>query len=440
VKATPLLLVLALIGCDRRAEAYEPPITLQLWTLALRPRFTSYIENLIDRFQQAHPNIKVNWVDVPYEAMQRKFIVAGAAKKSPDVVNLTDMQMARFGSLGGMLDLTGLLPDDPQQTYLPGAFFFARLDGGIRGLPWYITTSVRFANRRLLAEAGFTPESLSSDWPTLRRQALEYHRKTGKFLFAPLLGQESALPTLMLADGLNPFKAKPGGGIEANLTDERIVRLVSEWVELFRSGALPRESAIAGHTAQIELYQTGRTAVLDMGANMLDRIRDAAPQVFADTDVSPATLGQLRRSGIAVMFISVCSTSRHPKEAAQLAWFITSPQNQLDFCRLVNILPSTTQSLDDPLFAFPPPQQWNTRDGKLALARAFSAEGLKTGVAFSPAMQSWPQLRKSFEDGIKPALLDGDDVRQTLEAIEKDWNRILSDAPPVSLDVVPVPD
>src|SRR5687767_13647886 len=140
------------------------------------------------------------------------------------------------------------------------------------------------------------------------------------------------------------------------------------------------------------------------------------------------------------MFLSVCSTTKHPKEAADLAWFITSPENQLAFCKVVNILPSTPASLDDPHFQMPPKEQWDTRDGKLALARAYSAQALKTGIAFAPAMQTWPDLRKSFEDGIKPALLDGKDVRATLVDIEKDWNRILSDAPPVAIAVVPMPD
>jgi putative chitobiose transport system substrate-binding protein len=350
-------------------------------------------------------------------------------------VNLSDMQVARFGSLGGMIDLNGLLPGDPDARYLPGAFFFAKLDRGVRGLPWYITTSARLANPELLAEGGLTPETLGRDWPTLRRQAVEYHRATGKHLFSMLLGQESGLPIMMLAEGLNPFNARADGrGIEANLTDERIVRFVSGWVELFRSGALPRESAIAGHAVQIELYQTGRTAMLETGANMFERVRDAAPTIFARSVVDRATTGTLGRAPMAVMFVSVCATTEHPKEAADLAWFITSPENQLNFCKIVNILPSTPASLDDPHFQMPP-----ARDDKLAVARAYAAEGLRSGVAFAPAMQMWPELRKRFEDGIKPALLDGKDVRATLAEIERDWNRTLSDAPPVEIGVVPMP-
>jgi putative chitobiose transport system substrate-binding protein len=308
-------------------------------------------------------------------------------------------------------------------------------------LPWYITTSARFSNRAMLADGGLTPETLGRDWATLRAQAIAYKRRTGKYLFSMLLGQESGLPILILAEGLNPFKARADGeGIEANLTDDRIVTLVGEWVESFRAGALPRESAIAGHAAQIEMYQNRRIAVLETGANMLERVRDAAPDVFEQTAVDRATTGALGRQPIAVMFVSVCSTTKHPREAADLAWFITSPESQLAFCKIVNILPSTPASLEDPHFQMPPIEQWDTPEGKLALARAYSADGLTTGIAFAPAMQAWPELRKSFEDGIKPALLDGRDVRATLAEIEKDWNRILSDAPPVDISAVPAPE
>ena len=105
----------------------------------------------------------------------------------------------------------------------------------------------------------------------------------------------------------------------------------------------------------------------------------------------------------------------------------------------MNILPSTVESLGDPHFEFPPRGESNTRDGKLALARAHAARAMRDGIAFAPAMQTWPQLRKAFEDGIKSALLDGKDVSATLADIEQEWNLILSNAPPVAIEVVPMP-
>jgi len=42
---------------------------------------------LIATFEAENPDVKVNWVDVPWSAMESK-ILAVSAKTAPDVVNL----------------------------------------------------------------------------------------------------------------------------------------------------------------------------------------------------------------------------------------------------------------------------------------------------------------------------------------------------------------
>ena len=55
-----LLLALVCGACDRASEVSSPdqPITLELWTLALRPRFTNYMEDLVARYEAANPRVK----------------------------------------------------------------------------------------------------------------------------------------------------------------------------------------------------------------------------------------------------------------------------------------------------------------------------------------------------------------------------------------------
>lgn len=76
---------------------------------------------------------------------------------------------------------------------------------------------------------------------------------------------------------------------------------------------------------------------------------------------------------------------------------------------------------------------------KLIQARKASADALRDAVAFTPALGSWPDLRRAFDEGIKAALLDGRDVRATLADIEHDWNRILRADIPATLDAIPRP-
>lgn len=428
-----LAAVALLVGsCSFSPAAGEPRTRIEFWTLALSPRFDDFILGLVEKFEQQNPDIDVVWVDVPYDQMQRKFTAACAAKRAPDLVNLSDGNYARFVAMGGLADISGYLPGDANAVYLPGSLVLCRMKGGLYALPWYLSTPVAYLNRRLLAEAGWEPSRVGQTWDRVLAQASEFRPGPGKFLFTPLLGQESELPLRMIEAGLRPLRAKADGtGIEANLTDPAVVGFVSGWVQAYRSGALPRVSATHGHASAIELYQNGRTALLVTSPNMLERVRDASPEVFEATHVVPAIHTRDQPFTIATMLLAVTSQSRHPREAARLAWFVTSPENQLAFCRLVSILPSTAATLDDPLFAAPDPESRQTAAGKVAYARHLSAQSLRNARTFVPPLPAWPELTAAFSEGIKAALLDGRDVAQTLAKMEREWNQILATHPPV---------
>ncbi len=430
-----LMCALVFPACSRQPD---PGVTqIELWTLSLRPRFSDYMEQVLSAFEDNHPGVKVKWVDVPFEAINRKLIAAAVAGKAPDVVNLSDLQFARFASLGATADLTGLLPIDPDRVYLAGALAPARIDGKLGALPWYLTTTVRLINAGLLEEAGWKPQQIADNWPELQQQARAYHKQTGRFLFTQALAVESELPTMLIADGRPPFTER-NGKLRADLTRGDVVDYIDGWVRLYRDGALPRAAATAGHAHVVEHYQNRQIAVAITGANFLSRIADAAPDVFHATTVRTPITGRLGRAHIAAMFLSVMSTSEHPRESAALAAWLTSPDNQLAFCKLVNIMPSTPEVLSDPHFA-EPAQADDSPEYKLALARALSAQAMPTAVAFTPSLGAWPDLRRAFNEGIKDALLNGKDTRDTLASIEDQWNQILDDAMPTGMDVIPQP-
>lgn len=415
--------------------ADEGRTRLELWTLALSPTFDDYMRGVIADFEAEHPGVEVVWVDVPFDALDRKLVTAAAAGRSPDVVNFSDRQFSRYAALGAMHDLRGILPGDPGERYQPGAVRILDLEGELLALPWYLTTQVRLVNTKLLADAGLSPETLGGDWDTLRRQARDYHRRTGGFLFSLRLGEDSILPTMMLQSGLVPFEER-NGRLTARLTGDEVVAYVQAWVDCYRDGALPRSSATGGHQAVVEGFQNGRLATIQTGANMLNRVRDANPEVYGQTAVLPPLTGRLGRSHIAVMPVGVMGKSRHPQLAAALAWHLTSPENQTELARRSSVLPSTPASLHDAYFT---PTEAEAAD-RMVLARKLSAGSLNQGVAFTPAVSPWPDMRLAFNEGMKRILLNRAEVRQTLAEVEQQWDALLSASPKASLDTVPRPE
>ncbi|MFK7884378.1 MAG: ABC transporter substrate-binding protein [Phycisphaerales bacterium] len=423
-------------------------VQIELWTLALRPHFDDYVAGVIEGFENKHPGVQVVWVDVPFSAVERKFIAASAADRAPDVINLSDLMFARFAGAGAFLDLRDRLPGDPGDRYHAGALAVGDLDSGLFALPWYLTTQARIVNEAVLTDLGLTPESLGQTWPALRDQAQEIFENSGGMLFTQPLGQDSQLPVMMLADGVIPFSTDESGALRASFTRREVIEWVRAWVSFYRSGAMPRQAATNGFEHLIEVYQEGRVGVLNTGSNFLARVRGASPSIYDSTSVSPPIVGQLGRAHVAVMPVSVCTSTEHPDLSIALAWELTSAENQLAFCRLASILPSTPAALEDSFFKGPTRHEIETGDEKIGQARAIVATALEHAVAFTPRLECWPILRRSFNEHIKRALLGDTPLERVLADVERDWNdildgedqkRALAGEPRASMDAIPMP-
>ena len=415
--------------------------TISVWTLALSPFFDEYITGLLREFEAAHPGVRVEWVDVPYEAIDRKLMAAAAAGRGPDVINLADRTFARFVGMGALTDLTPLLPAETVAEYLPGAARIGVIGGKRLALPWYLTTQAVLANGDLLKKGGLEPDAIPARWSEMLAIAGDFKKKAGKPLFTLPLGFESDVPMMLLSDGISPLKAGADGRLVSNLLDGRVLRAIEPWVTAFRAGYLPRESATGGSSHLNKLFVEGDVAIINSGPNFLKRIAVDAPAIFASTIVRPAVTGLLGRAHIAVMTLGVTTQSRQPELAAALAAHLTSPLAQLELCKRAVVLPSTASSLRDALFGMPtgdePPDTKRQLEYRVATARAACARQLTDAIAFTPAMECWPDLRRNFEDAFKRVLLDGADLRLMLAEVQEQWNATLADRP-AEMSAVPI--
>ena len=438
-----LLAAAIICGChdDRGAEH-----TVEFWTISLRPTFTEYIESRIERFETDHPEVEIRWVDVPFNTIERKLLSAAAAGRAPDVVNMSDMMFARFAAAGAFADVGEHPGFDPAERYHEGALAVGRLGDRQLALPWYLTTQAVICNEALLAEGGLSPETLGTTWDELIDQAGPFHERTGQYLFTQPLGTDSQLPVMLLADGLVPFRVGEGGRLRIDLARPDIEASIGRWVALYRSGAMPREAATRGFEHLIDVYQNERVAAVNTGANFLARVRGVSRDVYARTRVLPPVTGTLGAAHIAVMPVCVSAETDAPEAARAWAAFITSPANQLDFCRLAPILPSTPASLDDPFFAGPTAEEREEGLATIGEARATVASALGDAVAFTPAIEAWPEMRRVFNERIKGALLGGRDAGEVLEEIEAVWaeqllemndRRIASGGSPAGIEAIP---
>lgn len=317
-------------------------ITLSFWTLALQPTFTEFLQGLIDQYETEHPNITIDWQDLPWDGIQDKFLTQTAGGNPPDVINIWSQLALTYAGKGALLDLEANATEEQKSIYLEAAYESARLDEGVYAFPWYATPNVTTYNKALFEKAGITEVPMTYD--ELFDIAEDFKAKTGANLLTP-----STVFHMFFSYGIEMLSEDKK---TATFNTPEALALVSRLKELGDAGAINTDSGSWDNwDNDRQLYANGKLGMIIGGPQTVTRLQDEAPAILETTGVLEAVLGPAKVSGEAIMNMVVSQASKHPKEAIDFANFITNDTNQLAFCHEVSIFPTTKKASTDPFFS-----------------------------------------------------------------------------------------
>ena len=394
-------------------DTVEGSSEVEFWTMQLQPQFTDYFNERIAEFETQNPGITVRWVDVPWGDMQSKILTAASAGTAPDVVNLNPDFAAQLAGRNAWLTLDDRIPEATRQQYLPNIWEANTLNGETFGIPWYLTTRLTIYNQELMQQAGV--ESPPSTYEELAEVARQVHETTGKYaFFATFVPTDSADVlqsftqmgvTLLDQDGMAAFDNPEGRAV------------FQYWTDLYQEGLLPREALTQGHRRGIELYQTGETAILTSGPQFLKTIEANAPAIAQQTAIAPEISGSTGKKGVAVMNVVIPRSTDNPDAAVDFALFITNDANQLEFAKAADVLPSTTEALEDSYFT-----DAATAATTLEQARALSAVQMQEAEVLLPPHEDIKELQQIVYDNLQAAMLGDKTVDEAVADAATEWN------------------
>ncbi|WP_245641082.1 extracellular solute-binding protein [Streptomyces megasporus] len=221
-----------------------------------------HFEKLVAEFEKKHPTIDVEYVNVPFDQAQRKYLDAvESGEDVPDVLRADVGWTAGFMAEGHLADLTGTPAlDGDASDFLPNVTDSVTYeDGGVYGVPQVTDTLALLYNRRILAEAGVTRPP--STWKELKETALRIKERTGvdgivlnpdPFFALPFLyGEESDLVDV--------------GARKITVADSASVRGVSTAADLVSSGAAPKPPEQDAYGAMQNAFKNGEAAMMING-------------------------------------------------------------------------------------------------------------------------------------------------------------------------------
>lgn len=408
-----LAIFLALAGCKGPKKNPE----LQLWTIQLSPKFDPLIKAMLLDWETKHPGIKVRWTDLPFGSVERKVLAAVFARTAPDVVNLNPLFAANLASKGGLLPLQDRL-GPAKATYLPQILRAGEQQGELYALPWYLTARITLANRQLLQQAGYNKPPRR--WEEVPAYAERIKQRTGKYaLFVTVVPDGSAeLLESMVQMGVELVDSRH----RARFNSAPGRRAFALWTDLYRRGLLPREVVSQGFQRAIELYQSGELAQVASGAEFLNTIQTNAPRVAAATEPFPPLVGVDGAANVAVMNLAVSRQTSRPKEAVDLALFLTNPANQLRFARAAKVLPSSQPALRAIEAELALASRSGLKADLVQRARLLSAQTLSHAKVLVPADPGVKRLQAIIYGQLQRAMLGELSSAAALAAAEKEWN------------------
>ena len=402
-------------GSDDADLGDEYAGTVEWWTINLQANYADYIQGLIDEYTAEHPDVTINWVDVPGQDINTKLLAALASGEVPDAVNYTSDTVGRFSN--AMSDLNQLFSADDLASYQESLVQpLTTPDGKLAGIPWYNGgAELGMYRQSALEEVGFDPESPPTTWDEALELAERYREATGEYG-----GNLMAYSDTVQSEGIALLNEDRTA---AAFNTPECLEVLEKFKVSFDSGAIapgvlgkdPRNYAQSLVNEQIA-FNPSRVS------SQLLNVENNAPDVYADIAVAPAVTGppgvQYLQSQ-QVFGIPQESTSK----AAAAAWlkFVTNAENLLEFCKLVPIFPSTPASLEDPYFT---DIDTSTPAGQGRKILVDTFPDLEDG-----GLQSHNDvvLREIFDEEVRAFMSGNKTAEDALNAAEEQWNTELAD-------------
>ncbi len=400
-----VLLCLLLAGCARESDGR----TIRFWAMG---REAEVVQPLLREFEREHPGIRVELQQIPWTAAHEKLLTAFAADGLPDVGQLGNTWIAEFAALDALepvqarVDASTIIDQD---DYFPGIWATNRVDGVLRGVPWYVDTRLLFYRKDLLAEAGIdTPPRTWAEWERAMAAIVRTGPPGRHAVLLPVNEFEQPL-SLALQTGDPLLREDEGRG---NFRSPGFARALAFYARIFEQGWAPPVSDTQISNVWDEFFR-GSYAFYLSGPWNIREFRRRQPPALADAwGTMPLPGPDGPGAGIAGGTSLVLFRTSQRKDAAwRLVEFLSRPDIQQRFHAMIGNLPPRRSTWEHPALAGD------------ELARAFRDQLER--VRPTPQVLEWERIAQEIRLATERVVRGGQPQRVAAAELDARVNAIL---------------
>ncbi len=329
----------------------EDTVELTYWTGTWHE---TLLPDLLVKFNEKYPNIKINAEYFPWDGMADKYTVALQSNSGPDLMNLAYIWILPYSTMGKLENLNSYIDKAgvDLSDFFTGALQAGQKDGNTFALPYRTEGIALIYNKDMFKAANLDPEKPPETWAQLR----EYAKKltTDKVAGFGMCGKQVdnvtiQIYSLMMSNGAELIKSD---GLTTDFTSPKAIEAFTNWVEMATvDKSVPASVLENDNTTNRNLFANEQVAMYISASYDLQPIKEANPDINMGFGLFPAmTTKEDTKTQIGGWSLGMTNTCKNKDAAFDFINFFTSTE----MCPLYSdTLPARKSSMSNDLYKDP---------------------------------------------------------------------------------------
>lgn len=400
-----ILVILLVVTCTILFMPKNKPANsneVVFWTLQMSD-FSSYMNEVINKFEKENPGIKIKWIDVPFSEGEKRTLAAILSDTPPDLINLNPDFSAILAQKGALQEIK----KSDVEEFTPEIITSLKYNDKLYAIPWYATSAITIYNRKLYEEAGYsTPPDT---YRRLGKIAQTIKAKTGVYAFMPTITENDTMLKILNKYGVNSAD---------NIDSSEAVFVFEYYKDLYDKELIPKESVTQTQREALEKYMSGQIVFFQSGANFLNMIKENAPSIYEETDVAKQITGTVGQNDFSLMNLVIPLKARKKQDALKFALFLTNEENQLKLAKLTNVIATNKTALKDNFYT------QHMHGDLIAKARVLSAKQLDKINPVLRQQKNQKEINLLINNAVQEILINNANTQETLNCVSKKWKAL----------------
>ncbi|MEZ7004183.1 extracellular solute-binding protein [Streptomyces sp. AD55] len=328
------------------------PVTITWWDTSNATNEAPTYKALVKEFEAAHEDIKVNYVNVPFDQAQNKFDTAAGSQGAPDVLRSEVGWTPAFAKKGFFLPLDGTEALDDAAKFQPSLIEQAKYEGKTYGVPLVTDTLAFVYNKQLFEKAGV---EVPQTWDDLKKAAATIKDETGVDGYWGSTAGYYGQPFLY-GEGTDTVDADAK---KITVASPEAKKAYGTWLGLFDGKGLHKADATAEAYAHIQdAFVNGKVASIIQGPwEITNFYKGSAFQDKDNLGIATVPAGSTGKAGAPTgghnLSVYAGSDAAHQKAALAFVKFMTSAEAQEKVALKNSTLPTRDDAYTDQVKADP---------------------------------------------------------------------------------------